>query len=61
MQQADDSEQPASQKKHRGKRGKKINSVAYKPVNRELDRKSLEQQEHSQEMRRLDAIERNNH
>lgn len=61
MQQADDSEQSVSQRKHRSKRGKKINSVAYKPVERELDRKSLEQQEHSREMRRLDALERNNH
>lgn len=61
MQQADDSEQPARQERHRGKRVMKLNSIAYKPVDRELDRKSLEQQEHSREMRRLDAIERNNH
>ncbi|MGR3280106.1 hypothetical protein ACSYAD_34195 [Acaryochloris marina NIES-2412] len=60
MQQVDDSETPPKRERHRVKRGKK-NSLIYKPVDRELDRKSIEQQEHSQEMRRLDAIERNNH
>ena len=61
MQQADDSEQPAKRERHHGKRAKTLSSVAYKPVNRDLDRKRLEQKEHNQEMRRLDAIERNNH
>lgn len=61
MQKVDDSETPPKRKGQRVKRGKKANSVVYKPVDRELNRKSLEQQEHSREMRRLDAIERNNH
>lgn len=61
MQQANDSGQPARRERQREKRVKSLNSVVYKPVDRELDRKRLEQQEHSREMRRLDAIERNHH
>lgn len=61
MQQADDSEQSARRERHRGKRVMALNAVAYKPLDRELDRKRLEQREHSREMRRLDAVERNNH
>ncbi len=60
MQQANDSGQPARREKQHGRRVKSLNSIAYKPVDRELDRKRLEQQEHNREMRRLDAIERNN-
>lgn len=45
--------------RNRSKRVMALSSVEYKPVERDLDRKRLEQQENAREMRRLDALERN--
>lgn len=59
MQQATDRELLAKRERNRSKRVMALNSVEYKPKDRELERKRLEQQENSREMRRLDAIERN--
>lgn len=59
MQQTTDNELPPRRERHRNKRVMTLNSVEFKPVDRELDRKRLEQQENSREMRRLDALERN--
>lgn len=59
MQQATDRELLAKRERNRSKRVMALSSVEYNPKDRELERKRLEQQENAREMRRLDAIERN--
>ncbi len=59
MQEPNDRELLAKRERSRSKRVMALNAVEFKPKDRELERKRLEQQENSREMRRLDAIERN--
>lgn len=59
MEQSTDRELLAKRERNRSKRVMALSSVEYKPVKRDLDRKRQEQQENAREMRRLDALERN--
>lgn len=59
MQEPNDHELLAKRERNRSKRVMALNAVEFKPKDRELERKHLEQQENSREIRRLDAIERN--
>lgn len=52
-------ERLTKRQRNRSKRVMALSSVEYKPVERDLDRKRIEQQENAREMRRLDALERN--
>ncbi|MGR3279818.1 hypothetical protein ACSYAD_32705 [Acaryochloris marina NIES-2412] len=51
MRQTDDSEKPTRREKHRGKKFMALSAVEFKPIDRELDRKRLEQQGNSREIR----------
>ncbi|MGR3277124.1 hypothetical protein HRE53_17845 [Acaryochloris sp. 'Moss Beach'] len=59
MQEETERERLAKRQRNRSKRVMALSSVEFKPVERDLDRKRLEQQDNAREMRRLDALERN--